>query len=63
MHFGFGWQGVIGLLRKLSSGSTLAFRTLYELNIGYRLKEIMSAHDISHSVSSTHPINACSNQV
>lgn len=63
MHVGFGWQGVIGLLRKLSSGSTLAFRTLYELNIGYRLKEIMSTYDISHSMSSTHPINACSNQV
>ncbi|ESQ40197.1 hypothetical protein EUTSA_v10012430mg [Eutrema salsugineum] len=57
------YNGVIGLLRKLSSGSTLAFRSLYELNIGYRLKEIMSTYDISHSVSSTHPINACSNQV
>ncbi|CAH8269838.1 unnamed protein product [Arabidopsis lyrata] len=57
------YNGVIGLLRKLSSGSTLAFRTLYELNIGYRLKEIMSMYDISHSMSSTHPINACSNQV
>ncbi|EOA19810.1 hypothetical protein CARUB_v10000054mg [Capsella rubella] len=57
------YNGVIGLLRKLSSGSTLAFRTLYELNIGYRLKEIMSTYDISHSVSTTHPINACSNQV
>ncbi|KAL1200108.1 E3 ubiquitin-protein ligase UPL4 [Cardamine amara subsp. amara] len=57
------YNGVIGLLRKLSSGSALAFRTLYELNIGYRLKEIMSTYDISHSVSSTHPINACSNQV
>uniref|UniRef100_A0A1J3CJ37 HECT-type E3 ubiquitin transferase n=1 Tax=Noccaea caerulescens TaxID=107243 RepID=A0A1J3CJ37_NOCCA len=57
------YNGLIGLLRKLSSGSTLAFRTLYELNIGYRLKEIMSTYDISHSVSSTHPINACSNQV
>ncbi|CAH8321886.1 unnamed protein product [Eruca vesicaria subsp. sativa] len=57
------YNGVIGLLRKLSSGSTLAFRTLYELNIGYRLKEILSTYDISHSVSSTHPINAGSNQV
>ncbi|CAH2074396.1 unnamed protein product [Thlaspi arvense] len=57
------YNGVIGLLRKLSSGSTLAFKTLYELNIGYRLKEIMSTYDISHSVASTHPINACSNQV
>ncbi|ANM70342.1 ubiquitin-protein ligase 4 [Arabidopsis thaliana] len=57
------YNGVIGMLRKLSSGSALAFRTLYELNIGYSLKEIMSTYDISHSVSSTHPINACSNQV
>ncbi|KAG2310305.1 hypothetical protein Bca52824_021862 [Brassica carinata] len=57
------YNGVIGLLRKLSSGSTLAFRTLYELNIGYRLKEIISTYDISHSVPSTQPINACSNQV
>nr|VDC85060.1 unnamed protein product [Brassica oleracea] len=56
------YNGVIGLLRKLSSGSTLAFRTLYELNIGYRLKEIISTYDISHSVSSTNPITACSNQ-
>ena len=54
---------MIGLLRKLSSGSTLAFRTLYELNTGYRLKEIISTYDISHSVSSTNPITACSNQV
>ncbi|KAF8096020.1 hypothetical protein N665_0319s0038 [Sinapis alba] len=57
------YNGVIGLLRKLSSGSTLAFRTLYELNIGYRLKEIISTYDMSHPVSSTQPINACSNQV
>ncbi|KAG2334690.1 hypothetical protein Bca52824_005870 [Brassica carinata] len=57
------YNGVIGLLRKLSSGSTLAFRTLYELNTGYRLKEIISTYDISHSVSSTNPITACSNQV
>ncbi|KAJ0235097.1 HECT domain-containing protein [Hirschfeldia incana] len=57
------YNGLIGLLRKLSSGSTLAFRTLYELNIGYRLKEIISTYDISHSVSSTHPNNSCSNQV
>ncbi|KAJ4908887.1 E3 ubiquitin-protein ligase UPL4 [Raphanus sativus] len=57
------YNGLIRLLRKLSSGSTLAFRTLYELNIGYRLKEIISTYDISHSVSSTHPNNTCSNQV
>ncbi|CAN8257322.1 unnamed protein product [Cochlearia groenlandica] len=57
------YNGVIGLLRKLSSGSTLAFKSLYELNIGYRLKEIMSTYDISHTVSSTHPMNACSNQM
>ncbi|CAN7113452.1 unnamed protein product [Brassica rapa subsp. narinosa] len=57
------YNGVIGLLRNLSSGSILAFRTLYELNIGYRLKEIISTYDISHSVSSTHPNNTCSNQV
>ncbi|KAL0709011.1 hypothetical protein Bca4012_015989 [Brassica carinata] len=57
------YNGVIGLLRNLSSGSSLAFRMLYELNIGYRLKEIISTYDISHSLSSTHPNNACSNQV
>ncbi|XP_010543365.1 PREDICTED: E3 ubiquitin-protein ligase UPL4 [Tarenaya hassleriana] len=57
------YNGLIGLLRKLSSGSVVAFRTLYELNIGCKLKEILSTYDISHTISSPLLSNACSNQV
>lgn len=59
----FGWQGLLGLLVKLSSGSIVAFRTLYELNISSILKNILSTYDLSHGMSSPHMIDGHSNQV
>lgn len=37
---------------KLSSGSYLGFRTLYELNICIILKDILAIYDVPHGVSS-----------
>lgn len=61
--YGFGWQGLLGVLVKLSSGSTVAFRTLFELNISSILKDILSNYDLSHGVSSPHMIDGQGNQV
>ncbi|XP_050381252.1 E3 ubiquitin-protein ligase UPL4 [Argentina anserina] len=52
-------NGLIGLLVKLSSGSVVAFRTLYELNISSILKDLLSTYDLS----STHVVDGQSNQV
>lgn len=51
------------MLVKLSSGSIVAFRTLYELNICSVLKNILSNYDLSHGMSSPHMIDGHSNQV
>lgn len=59
----FGWQGLIGLLVKLSSGSVVAFRTLYELNISSILKDKLSTYDLSHGMSSTHVVDGHCYQV
>lgn len=61
--FSFCWQGLIGLLVRLSSGSVVAFRTLYELNISCTLKDILANYDISHGISSLHAVDGQSNQV
>ncbi|XP_027363049.1 E3 ubiquitin-protein ligase UPL4 [Abrus precatorius] len=47
------YNGLIGLLVKLSSGSVVAFRTLYELNISSILRDILSTFDLSHGVSTS----------
>lgn len=57
------YNGLIGLLAKLSSGSVLAFRILYDLNISNILKDILSANDLSHGMASTHIIDGHINQV
>ncbi|XP_028775983.1 E3 ubiquitin-protein ligase UPL4 isoform X3 [Neltuma alba] len=57
------YNGLIGLLVKLSSGSAVAFRTLYELNISNVLKDILATSDLPHGVSSSHPIGGHCNQV
>ena len=59
----FGWQGLIGLLVKLSSGSVVAFKTLYELNISSILKDILTSYDLSHGISSPHVVDGQGNQV
>lgn len=41
-------SGLIGILVKLASGSIVAFRTLFELNISNILKDILSAYSRSH---------------
>lgn len=51
-HFQFVLQGMIGMLVKLSSGSYLGFRTLYELKICIILKDILATYDVPHGVSS-----------
>lgn len=45
------YNGLIGLLVKLSSGSVLAFRTLYELNISSLFRDLLSTSDLSRGVS------------
>ncbi|KAJ4841387.1 hypothetical protein Tsubulata_011558 [Turnera subulata] len=57
------YNGLIGLLVKLCSGSTVAFRTLYELNISSVLKDILTTYDLSHGISSPHVIDGHGNQV
>ncbi|KAH7513016.1 hypothetical protein FEM48_Zijuj12G0151700 [Ziziphus jujuba var. spinosa] len=57
------YNGLLGLLVKLSSGSIVAFRTLYELNVSSILKNILSTYDLSHGISSPHMLDGHSNQV
>ncbi|KAG4383684.1 hypothetical protein GLYMA_13G136900v4 [Glycine max] len=57
------YNGLIGLLVKLSSGSLVAFRTLYELNISSILREILSTFDLSHGVSTSQHVGGHCNQV
>ncbi|GLT72296.1 hypothetical protein SLA2020_442450 [Shorea laevis] len=57
------YKGLIGILTKLSSGSIVAFRTLYELNISSILKDILSTYDLSHGMSSPHVVDGHCNQV
>lgn len=45
-------SGLIGILVKLASGSIVAFRTLFELNISNILKDILSAYGRSHGTPS-----------
>lgn len=61
--FHVGWQGLIGLLVKLSSGSFVAFRSLYELNISSILKDLLSTYDLTHGMSSPHSVDGNCNQV
>ena len=53
----------MGLLVKLSSGSFVAFRTLYELNISSTLKDVLSSYDLSHGMSSPQLVDGNCNQV
>ncbi|XVE76239.1 hypothetical protein DITRI_Ditri12bG0156800 [Diplodiscus trichospermus] len=57
------YNGLIGLLVKLSSGSFVAFRSLYELNISSTLKDVLSTYDLSHGMSSSHLVDSNCNQV
>ncbi|OMO73502.1 E3 ubiquitin-protein ligase [Corchorus olitorius] len=57
------YNGLIGLLVKLASGSFVAFRSLYELNISSTLKDVLSTYDLSHGMSSSHLVDGNCNQV
>ncbi|XP_050242873.1 E3 ubiquitin-protein ligase UPL4 isoform X2 [Quercus robur] len=57
------YNGLIGILVKLSSGSIVAFKALYELNISTILKDILSTYDLSHGMSSPHTVDGQCNQV
>ncbi|KAJ6913754.1 E3 ubiquitin-protein ligase UPL4 isoform X1 [Populus alba x Populus x berolinensis] len=57
------YNGLIGLLVKLCSGSVVAFKTLYELNISSILKDILTTYDLSHGMSSPHVVDGQGNQV
>ncbi|XVF76511.1 hypothetical protein PTKIN_Ptkin13bG0271900 [Pterospermum kingtungense] len=57
------YNGLIGLLVKLSSGSFVAFRSLYELNISSTLKDVLSTYDLLHGMSSSHLVDGSCNQV
>ncbi|MED6170603.1 E3 ubiquitin-protein ligase upl4 [Stylosanthes scabra] len=56
-------QGLIGMLVKLASGSVLAFRTLYELNISSILRDMLSTSDLSHGLPSSQAVVGHCNQV
>ncbi|CAH1441958.1 unnamed protein product [Lactuca virosa] len=55
--------GLIGLLVKLASGSMVAVKTLFDLNISSILKEILSIYDLSHGVPSPRTIDGHYNQM
>ncbi|XWS59721.1 hypothetical protein CRYUN_Cryun08bG0146300 [Craigia yunnanensis] len=57
------YNGLIGLLVKLSSGSFVAFRSLHELNISSTLKDVLSTYDLSHGMSSPHLVDGNCNQI
>ncbi|KAK1562419.1 hypothetical protein Q3G72_011634 [Acer saccharum] len=57
------YNGLIGLLGKISSGSIVAFKTLYELNISSIIKDILSTYDLSHGMSSPLIVDGHCNQV
>ncbi|XP_058208915.1 E3 ubiquitin-protein ligase UPL4 isoform X2 [Rhododendron vialii] len=57
------YSGLLGLLVKLASGSLVAYRTLFELNISSILKDILSAYSLSHGVPSPSMVDGHSYQV
>ncbi|XP_015944856.1 E3 ubiquitin-protein ligase UPL4 isoform X1 [Arachis duranensis] len=57
------YNGLIGMLVKLASGSVLAFRTSYELNISSILRDILATSDLSHGLPTSHVIVGHCNQV
>ncbi|KAK7393587.1 hypothetical protein VNO78_22145 [Psophocarpus tetragonolobus] len=57
------YNGLVGLLVKLSSGSLVAFRTLHELSISSILRDILSTFDLSHGVSTSQLVGGHCNRV
>ncbi|KAI7997085.1 E3 ubiquitin-protein ligase UPL4 [Camellia lanceoleosa] len=57
------YTGLIGLLVTLASGSIVAVRTLFELNISSILKDILSTYDLSHKMPSPNMVDGHCNQV
>ncbi|KAK4481047.1 hypothetical protein RD792_011916 [Penstemon davidsonii] len=55
--------GLIGLLVKLVSGSTVAFKTLFELNISNTIKEMLSTYDLSHGAQSSPMVDGHQNKL
>ncbi|KAL4560548.1 hypothetical protein LXL04_032701 [Taraxacum kok-saghyz] len=55
--------GLIGLLVKLASGSMVAVKTLFDLNISRILKEILSIYDVSHGLPSPRTNDGHCNQM
>ncbi|KAL7195450.1 hypothetical protein ACSBR1_035636 [Camellia fascicularis] len=57
------YTGLIGLLVTLASGSIVAVRTLFELNISSILKDILSTYDLSHKMPFPNMVDGHCNQV
>lgn len=57
------YSGLLGLLVKLASGSVVAVRTLFELDISSILKDILSTYNLSHGVPSPSMVDGHSDQV
>lgn len=57
------YLGLIGLLAKLASGSIVAVRTLFEINVSSILQDIVSSYDLSHGMSSNAMVDGQRNQV
>jgi len=56
-------QGIIGLVTKLASGSADAVGTLFELDIGSILKDVLSNTDLSHGMPPPRGVDKNCNQV
>ncbi|XP_077239573.1 ubiquitin-protein ligase 4 [Tasmannia lanceolata] len=57
------YTGLIGLLARFASGSLVAVRTLFELNISSILRNILTTSDLSHAMPYSHLGDMHSNQV
>ncbi|PIN18482.1 E3 ubiquitin protein ligase [Handroanthus impetiginosus] len=57
------YVGLIGLLVKLAAGSTVAFRTLFELNVSNTVKDMLFTYDLSHGLQSTPVVDGQHSQI
>lgn len=57
------YTGLIGMLATLASGSLVAVKTLFELNVSSTMKEILMCSDLSHDIPHSRLSGVHSNQI
>ncbi|XP_027173820.1 E3 ubiquitin-protein ligase UPL4 isoform X1 [Coffea eugenioides] len=57
------YLGLIGLLARLASGSIVAVRTLFEINVSSILQDIVSRYDLAHGMPFNAMVDGQCNQV